>query len=190
MINKEQKKINPDYPGRLEKATFAGGCFWCMEPPFDKLEGVVSTTSGYTGGNEEMPSYEQVSSGKTGHFDAIEVVYDPEKITYDKLLEVFWSNIDPTQENGQFADIGKQYRTAIFFHDEKQRKIAEASKEKLEKSGKFGRPVVTEILPAGAFYPAEDYHQDYYLKNPIHYKNYRFGSGREQFLNKIWNEKK
>jgi peptide methionine sulfoxide reductase msrA/msrB len=189
-MNIEQRKINPNYSDRLEKATFAGGCFWCMEPPFDKLDGVISTTSGYTGGNEEMPSYEQVSSGKTGHVEAIEVVYDPEKITYEKLLEVFWKNINPTQENGQFADIGKQYRTAIFFHDEKQRKIAEASKERLDKSGKLGKPLVTEILPAGDFYPAEDYHQDYYLKNPIRYQNYRFGSGREQFLNKIWNKKK
>jgi methionine-S-sulfoxide reductase len=190
MINTNQSKINPDDSGRLEKATFAGGCFWCMEPPFDKLDGVVSTTSGYTGGKEKMPSYEQVSSGKTGHVEAIEVVYDPEIIGYDKLLEVFWKNINPTQENGQFADLGKQYRTVIFFHDEKQRQIAEASKERLEKSGKFEKPVVTEILQAGDFYPAEDYHQDYYLKNPLRYKYYRFGSGREQFINKIWNEKK
>jgi methionine-S-sulfoxide reductase len=190
MSSRDQKKINSNDSGRLEKATFAGGCFWCMEPPFDKLDGVVSTTSGYTGGKEKMPNYEQVSSGKTGHVEAIEVVYDPEKISYDKLLEVFWKNINPTQENGQFADIGNHYRTVIFFHDEKQRQIAEASKERLDKSRKFEKPVVTEILPAGDFYPAEDYHQDYYLKNPFHYKNYRFGSGREQFLNKIWNEKK
>jgi peptide methionine sulfoxide reductase msrA/msrB len=190
MINTDQSKINSDDSGRLEKATFAGGCFWCMEPPFDKLDGVVYTTSGYTGGKEKMPNYEQVSSGKTGHVEAVEVVYDPEKISYDKLLEVFWKNINPTQENGQFADIGKHYRTVIFFHDEKQRQIAEASKKRLDKSGKFGKPVLTEILPAGDFYPAEDYHQDYYLKNPLHYKNYRFGSGREQFLNKIWNDDK
>lgn len=189
MAYAEQGKISPDYSDRLEKATFAGGCFWCMEPPFDKLSGVISTTSGYAGGNEIMPTYEQVSSGRTGHFEAIEIVYDPEKVSYDKLLEVFWKNIDPTQANGQFADIGKQYRTAIFYHDDNQRKVAVASKEELDKSGKFGKPVVTEILPAGKFYPAEDYHQDYYLKNPVRYKYYRFGSGRDQFLNKIWNDK-
>lgn len=187
MAYAEQGKINPDYSDRLEKATFAGGCFWCMEPPFDKLNGVISTTSGYAGGNEIMPTYEQVSSGRTGHFEAIEIVYDPEKVSYDKLLDVFWKNIDPTQENGQFADIGKQYRTAIFFHDDNQRKLAIASKEQLDKSGIFKKPVATEILPAGKFYPAEDYHQDYYLKNPVRYKYYRFGSGRDHFLNKIWN---
>ncbi len=184
----EQGKMNPGFSDRLEKATFAGGCFWCMEPPFDKLDGVISTTSGYTGGNEKMPTYERVSSGKTGHFEAIEIVYDPEKVTYDKLLEVFWKNIDPTQANGQFADIGMQYRTAIFYHDENQKKLAMESKEKLDKSGRFEKSIVTEILPAEEFYPAEDYHQDYYLKNPIRYKYYRFGSGRDQFLNKTWND--
>jgi methionine-S-sulfoxide reductase len=173
----------------LEKATFAGGCFWCMEPPFDKLEGVVSTTSGYTGGNEKMPTYEEVSSGRTGHVEAIEIIYDPEKVSYEKLLEVFWKNINPTQANGQFADTGTQYRTAIFYHDDNQRKLAEASREKLGKSGKFEKSIVTEILPAAEFYPAEDYHQDYYLKNPFHYKYYRYGSGREQFLDKLWNDK-
>ncbi len=186
MAHAEQGKISPEFSERLEKATFAGGCFWCMEPPFDKIDGVISTTSGYTGGNEKMPTYDQVSSGKTGHFEAIEIIFDPEKVNYDKLLEIFWKNIDPTQANGQFADIGKQYRTAIFFHDENQRKIAVASKENLDKSGKFGKSVVTDILPAGDFYPAEDYHQDYSLKNPIRYKYYRFGSGRDQFLNKLW----
>lgn len=189
MAYAEQGKISPDYSDRLEKATFAGGCFWCMEPPFDKLNGVISTTSGYVGGNEIMPTYEQVSSGRTGHFEAIEIVYDPEKVSYDKLLDVFWKNIDPTQENGQFADIGKQYRTAIFFHDDNQQKLAIASKEQLDKSGIFKKPVATEILQAGKFYPAEDYHQDYYLKNPVRYKYYRFGSGRDHFLNKIWNNK-
>jgi methionine-S-sulfoxide reductase len=188
MAYAEQGKINPEFSDRFEKATFAGGCFWCMEPPFDKLDGVISTTSGYTGGNEKMPTYEQVSSGRTGHVEAIEIIFDPEKVNYDKLLEVFWKNIDPTQANGQFADIGKQYRTAIFFHDEEQRKLAVASKEILDKSGKFGKSVVTEILPAEDFYPAEDYHQNYYLKNPIRYKYYRFGSGRAQFLNKLWND--
>ena len=180
--------LNAEISEKFEKATFAGGCFWCMEPPFDKLDGVISTTSGYTGGIEKMPTYEQVSSGGTGHFEAIEIVYDPGKISYERLLEVFWKNIDPTQANGQFADIGKQYRTAVFFHNEKQRELAEISRERLDKSGKFGKPVVTEILPAGEFYPAEEYHQDYYLKNPMRYKYYRFGSGREQFLKKIWDD--
>ena len=188
MVYAEQGKIKPDLSDKLEKATFAGGCFWCMEPPFDKLDGVITTTSGYTGGNPKMTTYEQVCSGETGHFEAIEIIYDPEKVTYEKLLEVFWKNIDPTQANGQFADIGTQYRTAVFFHNENQRKLAEASKEKVDKSGRFTKPVVTEILPAGEFYPAEDYHQDYYLKNPMRYKFYRFGSGREQFLNKTWND--
>lgn len=188
VVYAEEGKIKPDFSEKLEKATFAGGCFWCMEPPFDKIDGVISTTSGYTGGNEKMPTYEQVSSGKTGHYEAIEIVYDPEKVTYETLLEVFWKNIDPTQANGQFVDIGKQYLSAVFYHDENQKKLAEASKEKLDKSGKFSKPIVTEILPAGEFYPAEDYHQDYYLKNPIRYKYYRFGSGRDQFLNKTWND--
>lgn len=188
LVYAEEGKIKLDFSEKLEKATFAGGCFWCMEPPFDKIDGVISTTSGYTGGNEKMPTYEQVSSGKTGHFEAIEIVYDPEKVNYETLLEVFWKNIDPTQANGQFVDIGKQYLSAVFYHDENQKKLAEASKEKLDKSGKFAKPVVTEILPAGEFYPAEDYHQDYYLKNPIRYKYYRFGSGRDQFLNKTWND--
>ena len=167
-------------------ATFAGGCFWCMEPPFEKLDGVISVVSGYTGGKEKNPSYEQVSSSRTGHAEAVEVRYDPRKIDYATLLDVFWHQIDPTDAGGQFADRGRQYRTAIFYHDEPQRTLAERSRADLESSGKFGRPIVTAIEPAGAFYPAEDYHQDYYKMNPEHYKSYRRGSGREGFLQKTW----
>lgn len=173
----------------LKKATFAGGCFWCMEPFFDRIDGVHSTVVGYTGGKLKNPTYEQVSSGKSGHIEAIQIEYDPAKVSYEKLLEVFWYNIDPTQENGQFADQGSQYRTAIFYHDEVQQKLAAASKANLDESGKFEDPVVTEILPATEFYPAEEYHQDYYKKNPNHYKLYRIGSGREGFLKKTWGEK-
>jgi len=173
----------------FEKATFAGGCFWCMEPPFDKLDGVVSTTSGYTGGKEKNPSYDEVSSGRTGHLEAIEIVYDPSKVSYVQLLDVFWRNVDPTQENGQFVDIGPQYRTAIFYHNEEQRRLALESKNRLRESRKFGKPIVTEIRPAMEFYSAEDYHQDYYIKNPIRYKYYRWSSGRDQFLEKAWGKK-
>ena len=175
--------------GNLEKATFAGGCFWCMEPPFDKLDGVVSTTSGYTGGKEENPTYMEVASGKTGHAEAIQILYDPAKVSYEKLLEVFWQNIDPTQKDGQFVDRGRQYRTAIFYHSEEQKQQAVASKAALEKSGRFRGPIVTEIVPAGAFYEAEGYHQDYYKKNPLRYKQYRMGSGRDHFLDSTWNRK-
>ena len=175
---------------KLDTATFAGGCFWCMEPPFEKLEGVVSVTSGYTGGTEPNPTYEQVSSGKSGHAEAVQIVYDSSKVSYERLLEVFWMNVDPTTPNAQFADHGSQYRTAIFYHDEEQRRLAEASKEALAHSGKFDKPLVTEITPASTFYPAEDYHQDYYKKNPLRYKLYRAGSGREGYLQKVWREKR
>jgi peptide-methionine (S)-S-oxide reductase len=167
------------------QATFAGGCFWCMEPPFDGLEGVISTTSGYIGGHTESPSYEEVSSGTTGHTEAVEIVYDPKKVTYEKLLDVFWHNVDPTTPNRQFCDGGTQYRSAIFYHDAEQKRLAEASKRKLEESGRFPR-VVTEIVQAGPFYPAEDYHQDYYRKNPIRYRYYRFGCGRDARLEELW----
>ena len=170
----------------LEKATFAGGCFWCMEPPFEKLEGVRSVTSGYAGGTERNPTYEQVSSGKTGHAESVEVLYDPSQVAYEQLLDAFWMNIDPTQANGQFADHGTQYRTVIFYHTEEQRRLAEASKAALATSGKFTQPLVTEIVAAGAFYPAEEYHQDYYKKSPFRYMLYRSGSGREGFLKKTW----
>ena len=157
---------------QLATATFAGGCFWCMEPPFDKLEGVVSTTSGYTGGTLKNPTYEEVSAGGTGHAESLQVVYDPAKISYAQLLEVFWRNIDPTVKDRQFCDVGHQYRTAIFYHDEEQKRLALESKQRLEQSGKFPA-IYTEIVPAGTFYPAEDYHQDYYKKNPVRYKYYR-----------------
>jgi peptide methionine sulfoxide reductase msrA/msrB len=170
----------------LEVATFAGGCFWCIQPPFDKLNGVVKTTVGFTGGTEKDPTYKQVSYGLTGHAESIEIVYDPTKVTYEKLLDVYWMNIDPTDSGGQFVDRGKQYRPAIFYHNEAQKKSAEASKERLEKSGRFDRPIVVEIVEATEFYPAEDYHQKFYLKDPITYKRYRAGSGRDQFIEEHW----
>jgi peptide-methionine (S)-S-oxide reductase len=170
---------------KLAKATFAGGCFWCMEPPFDKLEGVVSTTSGYTGGRVASPSYEQVSSGGTGHLEAVEIAYDPAKISYQELLDVFWRNVDPTDGGGQFCDRGEQYRTAIFVHDDEQRRLAEASRTRLMESGRL-KKVVTPVLSAGAFYAAEDYHQDYYKKNPLRYRFYRTSCGRDRILDKLW----
>jgi len=157
-----------------------------MEPPFDKLKGVLSTTSGYTGGHKENPTYKEVSSGTTGHAESVEVLFNPSVVTYEELLEVFWRNIDPTAKGRQFSDVGTQYRTAIFYHNETQKRLAEESKEKLEKSGKFDKPVMTEIVPAGTFYPAEEYHQDYYIKNPVRYKLYRIGSGRDRFLKRVW----
>ena len=168
------------------KATFAGGCFWCMEPPFDKLPGVISTTSGYTGGQKPNPTYEEVSSGRTGHAEAVQVVYDPKKVSYEQLLDVFWHNIDPTVKNQQFCDVGSQYRTGIFYHDDEQKRLAEASKAALEKSKPFKAPIVTEITRAGEFYPAEEYHQDFYLKNPVRYKFYRNGCGRDARLEQLW----
>ena len=174
-------------PAKTEKATFAGGCFWCVEADFDKVAGVISTTSGYTGGRIANPSYEQVSQGGTGHAEAVEIVYDPAKVTYQKLLDVFWHNIDPFVKNRQFCDHGDQYRTAIFYHDEKQRSLAGASKAALAAS--FKQPIETEIAAAGSFYKAEEYHQDYYLKNPIRYKFYRFNCGRDARLQEIWGKK-
>ena len=173
---------------KLEEATFAGGCFWCMEPPFDKLDGVISTTSGYTGGHAEDPTYQEVSAGVTGHAEAVRVVFDPAKVSYEKLLEAFWRNIDPTVTDRQFVDVGSQYRAAVFYHDEAQRAAAEASKEALGATGRFDKPIVTGIVPVSVFYPAEGYHQNYYKKNPIRYKYYRWGSGRDQFLEKVWGE--
>jgi len=173
---------------KLEKATFAGGCFWCMEPPFEKLDGVIEVIAGYTGGHKENPTYEEVSSGITGHVEAVQITYDPSKISYSDLLQVFWSQIDPTDPDGQFVDRGKQYRTVIFYHNDEQRSLAEKSKEGLEKSGRFGKPIVTEIVKAGEFYKAEEYHQHFHKKNPIRYKSYRQGSGRDQFLKKIWGD--
>jgi len=171
---------------KLEKATFAGGCFWCMQPPFDHVPGVVETTVGYTGGHKDNPTYEEVSSGETGHAESVEVVFDPAKVSYAKLLDTFWKSIDPTQTEGQFVDEGSQYRTVIFYHNEEQKRQALASKEALAKSGHFDHPIVTLIVPATKFWPAEEYHQKYYLKSKLHYKMYRAGSGRDAFLQKTW----
>ena len=165
-------------------ATFAGGCFWCMEPPFEELPGVVSVTSGYTGGSQADPTYEEVSAGGTGHAEAVQIAYDPAKIGYDKLLEIFWHNVDPTVSDRQFCDVGSQYRTAIFVHDAAQRAAAERSLAEVQK--KLGVPVKTQIAAAGAFYRAEEYHQDYYRKNPIRYRFYRYNCGRDERLREIW----
>jgi len=170
----------------LAKATFAGGCFWCMEPPFEKLDGVVSVTSGYTGGQKPMPTYEQVSAGTTGHTEAVVVVYDPAKVGYQKLLDVFWRNIDPLTANAQFCDRGSQYRAGIFFHDAEQERLARASKAALAASGRFSEPIVTEIAAADAFWPAEEYHQDYHKKNPVRYNFYRASCGRDRRLDALW----
>ena len=169
-------------------ATFAGGCFWCVESDFEKIDGVVEAVSGYAGGDEPNPTYKQVASGGTGHTEAVQVHYDPDKITYKELLDVLWRHMDPTDARGQFVDRGSQYRPAIFYHDEDQKRIAEESKAELEKSGRFSKPIATEIVPLTKFYPAEDYHQDYYSKNPLRYKMYRYGSGRDQFLKRTWGD--
>lgn len=171
---------------KTAKATFAGGCFWCVEADFDKVEGVISTTSGYIGGKVADPTYQQVSRGGTGHAEAVEIVFDPARVSYDKLLDVFWHNIDPFVKDRQFCDAGDMYRTAIFVHDAAQLQLAEKSKKELEASGKFGLPIQTEIVLATKFYPAEDYHQDFYTKNPGKYKFYRWNCGRDQRLEQIW----
>ncbi len=173
-------------PPVTAKATFAGGCFWCVEADFDKVDGVISTTSGYIGGKVANPSYQQVSRGGTGHAEAVEIVYDPTKVSYEKLLNVFWRNIDPFVRDKQFCDSGDMYRTAIFVHDAGQLKLAEKSKKDLETSGKFDLPIQTEIVLATAFYPAEDYHQDFYKKNPSKYSFYRWNCGRDMRLEEIW----
>ncbi len=171
---------------KYEKATFAGGCFWCMEHPFEKLEGVSVVISGYTGGRKKNPTYKEVSAGATFHFEAVQITYDPSQIGYSELLDLFWRQIDPTDPGGQFVDRGLQYRTAIFFHNEEQKKLAEESKEKLDNSGRFGKKIVTEINKAAVFYEAEEYHQDFYKKSPLQYEAYRRGSGRDIFLERIW----
>ena len=167
-------------------AVFAGGCFWCTESDFEKVNGVIEVISGYTGGHDDHPTYKEVSAGRTGHVEAVQVIYDPTRITYEELLDVFWRHVDPTDPGGQFVDRGSQYRSAIFYADEKERQLAEASKKRLADSGPFTKPIVTDILPLGTFYKAEDYHQDYYKRNPIRYKWYRSGSGRDKFLKKTW----
>jgi len=170
-------------------ATFAGGCFWCTESDFEKVPGVIRVISGYSGGKEPNPTYKEVSAGATGHLESIQVFFDPGKVSYSQLVEFLWKHIDPTDAGGQFVDRGKQYRSAIFYHDDEQRRIAEESKERLAKSGVFGaKPVATEIRPFESFYPAEDYHQDYFKNNPVRYNYYRWGSGRDQFLKKTWGE--
>lgn len=179
------RRAEPPAAG-LAVATFAGGCFWCMEPPFDKLPGVVSTTSGYTGGIMAGPSYKQVSAGGTGHVEALRVVYDPAKVEYGTLLDVFWRNVDPLDASGQFCDRGREYRPAILVHNEEQRRLAEAAKAQLSASGRFERPIVVPVEQAGDFYEAEDYHQDYYMKNPVRYNYYRWNCGRDARLEQLW----
>jgi len=174
-------------PAKQAIATFAGGCFWCVEADFDKVDGVLSTTSGYTGGRVANPTYQQVSAGGTGHTEAVKIVYDPAKVSYEKLLDVFWHNHDPLAKNAQFCDHGEQYRAGIFYHDEEQRRLAEASRQPVQK--RFREPVQTEISPAGAFYVAEDYHQDFYQKNPVRYKFYRHNCGRDKRLQQLWGKK-
>ena len=183
--------VQPGKPGNktLENATFAGGCFWCMEAFFENQAGVVEAVSGYTGGAQENPTYEDVSSGTTGHYEAVLVTYDPSEISYSELVELFWRQIDPTDDGGQFVDRGTQYRSAIFYHSPEQKSIAQKSKESLEKSGRFEKPIATEILPASKFYRAEEYHQDYYKKKQIEYTLYKKGSGRERTLDEIWSKK-
>jgi peptide methionine sulfoxide reductase msrA/msrB len=188
--NKEKGKSTlvpkKDNQKNLKKATFAGGCFWCVESDFEKVDGVIEAISGYTGGQKENPTYKEVSSGKTGHAEAVQVIYNPQAVSYKELLDVFWRHVDPTDSSGQFVDRGLQYRTAIFYHDDEQRRLAEESKRELAQSGRFDKSIVTEIVKLDQFYPAEDYHQDYYKKSALRYKFYRFGSGRDQFLNRVW----
>lgn len=169
---------------RLAKAVFAGGCFWCMEPPFDALPGVTATVSGYTGGTRTNPTYQEVSTGNTGHIEAVEVTYDPAKVSYQQLLETYWRNVDPLDAGGQFCDRGEPYRTAVFYHDAEQKRLADISKTRIEQ--RLGRAVVTPVRPAATFYPAEDYHQDYYQRNPLRYKYYRYRCGRDARLEQLW----
>lgn len=173
----------------IEKATFAGGCFWCMVKPFDRYEGVLEVVSGYTGGHVESPTYEEVCTNMTGHREAVDISFDPEKISYEQLLEIFWQQIDPTDDGGQFFDRGESYTTAIFTHNDKQQQLAEQSKVMLEQSGRFNGPITTKIVPAKVFYRAEEGHQQYYLKNPFHYERYSIGSGRVKFIRKHWGGK-
>jgi peptide methionine sulfoxide reductase msrA/msrB len=180
-----EKSMN-DRSEKTKSAVFAGGCFWCTESDFEKVDGVTVVISGYTGGNLPNPAYEQVCTGSTGHVEAVQVIYDPEKITYEKLLDIFWMHVDPTDSGGQFVDRGSQYRSAIFYENEEERQLAQSSKENLEASNIFKKPLATDILPLGRFYQAEDYHQDYYKKSPIRYCAYRSGSGRDQFLKDVW----
>jgi methionine-S-sulfoxide reductase len=178
-----------DSPSTTKTAVFAGGCFWCIQPAFDKARGVIKTTLGYCGGTEPNPTYELVGSEKTNYRESIQIIYDPTKISYEQLLDIYWKQIDPTQSDGQFTDIGPSYRAAIFYGSDEEKKTAELSKEKLGHSGKFKKPIVTEILPAMKFYPAEDYHQKYYQQNPEHFEAFEHGSGRVSFQKKTWGDK-
>ena len=193
--NSENKKTIEEItmtipPENAQKATFAGGCFWCIEPSFEKLEGVFDVVVGYTGGHVENPTYQDVTTGTTGHYEAVQITYDPEIISYEQLLQVFWRQFDPTDAGGSFVDRGPQYRSAIFYHTPDQKKIAEQSKEELDQSGRYDAPVVTEILEASPFYKAEEYHQDYFEKQPLYYKSYRSNSGRDQFIEDVWGDEK
>jgi len=182
-VSAQEPTINDKH---LEIATFAGGCFWCMQPFFDNTKGVIKTTVGYTGGQEVNPTYEDVSSGSTGHAESIQIEFDPQVVSYEKLLDLYWHNIDPTQVNGQFVDEGTQYRTVIFYHSEEQKRIAEESKKALGVSGRFDKPIVTAIEPAATFYPAEEYHQKYYLKSTFRYNMYHDNSGRAEYEKEKW----
>jgi peptide methionine sulfoxide reductase msrA/msrB len=185
-LQDETRAVMNENPATTRTATFAGGCFWCVEADFERVPGVIEVISGYTGGHKENPTYEEVSSGSTGHVEAVQVVYNPDVVTYNELLDVFWKHIDPTDPGGQFVDQGSSYMTAIFYHNEEQKRLAEQSKKELEDSHQFDKPIVTKIVKFSKFYKAEDYHQDYYKKNPIRYKYYRWHSGRDQFLEKAW----
>ena len=185
MDDKMEKPMNK-MPEHTQSAVFAGGCFWCTESDYEKVDGVIEAVSGYTGGRMENPTYKQVSAGGTGHVEAVRVTYDPDKVSYGQLLDIFWRHVDPTDAGGQFVDRGDQYRSAIFYANAEERQTAESSKNALAASGHFDRPVVTDILPLGSFYEAEDYHQDYYKKNPLRYNWYRSGSGRDKFLEMTW----
>ncbi len=186
--NEEKSTLMKTESKGYKTATFAGGCFWCVESDFEKVDGVIEVISGYTGGEEPNPTYKQVASGGTSHTEAVQITYDPDKITYKELLDVLWRHMDPTDAGGQFVDRGSQYRPAIFYHDEEQKRIAEESRAELQKSGRFSKPIATEIVSLTKFYPAEEYHQDYYSKNPLRYKMYRYGSGRDQFLKSKWGD--
>lgn len=190
MAKQGKETVMNERQDTFHTATFAGGCFWCVEADFEKVDGVVEAISGYTGGHKENPTYREVSFGGTGHVEAVQVFYDPNKISYPELLDVFWRHVDPTDPDGQFVDTGPQYRTAIFYHDEEQKRLAEESKRRLEESGRFYKPIVTEILELKKFYRAEDYHQNYYKTHSVRYKFYRFNSGRDQFLKKVWKDEK
>jgi peptide methionine sulfoxide reductase msrA/msrB len=189
-VESEDGKMTGKHSEALERATFAGGCFWCTEADFEKEDGVVEVISGYTGGHTENPTYEEVCSGRTGHLEAVQVVYDPEQVSYEALLDLFWRHVNPTDPGGQFVDRGSQYRTAIFTHNEAQRRLAEKSKEELHRSGRFQGPIVTEILPLERFYVAEDYHQGFHQRCPMRYKTYRMHSGRDAFIKEVWGDEK